>query len=170
MPTSEKKIEANRKNAKLGGRKKGKLLPKTIEKQKTLEAFNKRVFEMADKLLNAQAAVALGSYKMITITIIDGIKTVETIRDDKRMQKLLDTGVLGEDYFIVVGKLPDFKAANALLDRAYGKAKETIDLSGEVKFSLTALAQERERIKMGNVDITPGIVAAQEALEAAPEK
>lgn len=157
---TQKQLEANKKNAQRAGRKKGKLLPKTIEKQKTLQAFNERVFQMADKLLNAQAVMALGSYKMIVIKKDSlGMDHVETIRDEKRMQKLLDTGTLGKDYFIVVGKLPDFKAGNALLDRAYGKAKETLGVEGELKFSLVRLAEERKIIP--NVDLTPYLPASK---------
>lgn len=33
------------------------------------------------------------------------------------------------------------KATNSLLDRTFGKAKESIDLSGDVKFSLRALSK-----------------------------
>lgn len=46
-----------------------------------------------------------------------------------------------------------FKASNSLLDRVFGKAKESIDFSGNVQFSLKALAQER--LKVANKDVTP---------------
>lgn len=45
------------------------------------------------------------------------------------------------------------KATNSLLDRVFGKPKETVDLQGNVQFSLKALAQER--LKVSNQDITP---------------
>lgn len=45
------------------------------------------------------------------------------------------------------------KSSGSLLDRVFGKAKETVDFSGNVQFSLRALAQER--LKIGNEDITP---------------
>ena len=45
------------------------------------------------------------------------------------------------------------KATNALLDRVFGKPKETVDLNGSVEFSLKALAQER--LKVANEDVTP---------------
>lgn len=43
------------------------------------------------------------------------------------------------------------KATNALLDRVFGKPKETVDFSGNVQFSLKALAQERLKIKDSDV-------------------
>jgi hypothetical protein len=44
------------------------------------------------------------------------------------------------------------KATNSLLDRVFGKPKETVDLQGNVQFSLKALAQER--LKVENKDVT----------------
>jgi hypothetical protein len=45
------------------------------------------------------------------------------------------------------------KATNSLLDRVFGKSKETIDFTGNVQFSLKALAQER--LKVANNNVTP---------------
>jgi hypothetical protein len=45
------------------------------------------------------------------------------------------------------------KASNDLLNRVFGKPKESIDFSGNVQFSLKALAQER--LKVSNTDVTP---------------
>lgn len=45
------------------------------------------------------------------------------------------------------------KASNSLLDRVFGKAKESVELSGTVQFSLKALAQER--LKVNAKDVTP---------------
>ena len=44
------------------------------------------------------------------------------------------------------------KASNSLLDRVFGKPKESIDLQGNVQFSLKALALER--LKLPNKDVT----------------
>ncbi len=43
------------------------------------------------------------------------------------------------------------KASNSLLDRAYGKPKESIDFSGSVQFSLKDLAQKR--LEVPNQDV-----------------
>jgi hypothetical protein len=44
------------------------------------------------------------------------------------------------------------KASNSLLDRAFGKPKESIDFSGSVQFSLKTLAEER--LKVPCTDVT----------------
>jgi hypothetical protein len=44
-------------------------------------------------------------------------------------------------------KTGDVAAIREFFDRIYGKAKETIDFGGEVKFSLKSLAQEREKLQ-----------------------
>ena len=45
------------------------------------------------------------------------------------------------------------KASNALLDRAFGKAKESIDFTGNVQFSLKDLAQQR--LSIVNEEVIP---------------
>ena len=124
----DKRIRAG----KLGGKnKKGKKSAKTIDKEASLERIRQRVYEMSDKLINAQAIVALGTWKMVRPYIgEDGMPHTETIRNMDDMQKLIDTGVHGKDYLIVVGAEPDHKAAANLLDRSYGKPVESIEHSG----------------------------------------
>lgn len=152
--------EMARRNGLLGGRPRGSETVEGKLKRKALSLFNKRVAKMTDKLLNAQSIVAMGSHKMLRPFMgEDGLPHVETIRDMDRMQKLIDEGEYGKDYLIVVGELPDWKAANALLDRTYGKAKESITLDGEVKFSLKDLAARRQEMLKGEVREAPAISA-----------
>lgn len=48
------------------------------------------------------------------------------------------------------------KATNSLLDRTFGKPKESIDFTGSVQFSLKDLAQKRSALDDDNViDVTP---------------
>lgn len=129
------------------GRPKGVLSPETILKNKAEKILRTRIYKMTDKLISAQSIVAIGTHKMIRISIdADGKKHVETVRDEKRMQNLLDTGVYGKDYIIVEGSLPDYRAADALLNRGYGKPKESLDLTGEVSFSLIGLIAKRKEL------------------------
>jgi hypothetical protein len=141
-----------------GGRSKGSLSPHTKLKMKTEQLIKRRIFRMAEKLISSQSVAALGTYKVITLSIdeVTGQKKVTTIRDEKHITELLDHGEYGKDYLIVAGAEPDWKAANALLDRAYGKAKETLDLNGEIKFSLKDLADRREGLRAATViDVPP---------------
>lgn len=43
---------------------------------------------------------------------------------------------------ITKAKDGDHKAADLLFDRAFGKAKENLEITGDVKFSLSSLAQQ----------------------------
>jgi len=150
---SEKKLAANRKNAKKGGRKPGVKLAKTIALEATLADIKQAIERRANKLIEAQSVVALGTYKMVEVfeeTNEQGasIQRLETVRDIKRMDELLETGKQGQDYFILEGSKPDWKAANALLDRGFGKAKESIDLNNpDGNFSLKDLFMAAEARK-----------------------
>lgn len=113
-----------------GTNKKGSKSEKVLIREKVMAEMHQRVFKMSHKLLNAQAIIAIGTHKMIQI--INGpnnIKITRTIRDQDEMQKLLDEGEYGKDYVVLEGRPGDWKAANALLDRTYGKAKETFDIN-----------------------------------------
>lgn len=126
----------------------------TLLKEKQRDKFDKSIALMSRKLTNVQAIVALGTHKMVRMFKgSDDKMHVETIRDEKRMQNLLDTGIYGVDYVIVVGEMPEWKAANALLDRTFGKASETIKVSGEVQFSLKLLAVQRKEIADESIKI-----------------
>ncbi len=129
---TEKQLKANKKNAEKAGRPKGAKSPKTLDKEASLERIRQRVFAMSDKLINAQAVVAMGTYKMVRPYIgTDGLPKTETIRDMDDMEKLIQEGTLGKDYLIVEASAPDHKAADALLNRAYGKPTESIEHSGK---------------------------------------
>lgn len=143
--TREKALKSLEKANKSGkvGRPKGSKLPQTILKEAALKEFNFRVTKMANKLFNSQASIALGTHRMVTVeTDEDGTKHVRAVNDEARIDKLIEEGVYGEDYIILVGKPGDWKAANAMLDRAFGKAKESLDL--HVNFSLVELAEKRK--------------------------
>jgi len=45
------------------------------------------------------------------------------------------------------------KATNSLLDRTFGKAKESIDMSGDIKFSLRALSEKADMLEVENETI-----------------
>jgi len=129
---SEKQIAANKKNAKKAGRKKGSVNKDTKIVQAMQKTFREKVSKMATKLMKAQAVQALGYHKMLAVTRdADGKMSVETVRDKKRFDDFLENGVLGKDYMLVVAKEPDYKASDALMNRAWGRPKETVEVQGE---------------------------------------
>lgn len=143
-------------NGSKGGRPRGETTPEGRLKLKVEKAINRRVYRMAAKLVDSQAIAAIGTHKVVVITKDSmGLPQVETIRDIKRIEELIDTGEYGKDYLIVAGAEPDWKAANALLDRGFGKAKESMKLDVEVQFSLKNLADRRKVLKPGQVELLP---------------
>lgn len=149
MPISS---EQARKNALIGGgRPPGSLSAETRLKIKSEKLLRKRIYRITDKLFNSQAIAAIGTHKVVVMTKKDGIVSVETVREIERIDDLIENGVYGKDYLIVAGAEPDWKAANALLDRGYGKAKESIAVDVDVKFSLKGLAQRRQDFIEGKI-------------------
>ena len=110
--------------------KKGYKAPKTLLREEVFREMAQRVFLMSHKILNAQMIQAVGTHKMIQIMNgPGGTKITRTIRSMEEQQKLLDEGVYGIDYVVLEGRPQDWKAGNAILDRMFGKAKETFDIN-----------------------------------------
>lgn len=123
-----------RENGKKGGRPKGKKNAKTLEKDRVMDALRQRTLKAADKLLNIQLIAATGTHKMVVVgKDSQGKLTARAVKEGKEMQNLLDTGEYGKDYLIVAATEPDWKAADAMLNRTFGKPKETIELEGAKK-------------------------------------
>jgi len=116
------------------GQPKGTKSEKTLLKEQIRAEMHQRVFKVSQKILSAQMVVAIGTHKMIQIMKGPGDTVVtRTIRDTDEMQKLLDEGVYGVDYIVLIGKEPDWKAGESILNRTFGKAKETIDINATVE-------------------------------------
>lgn len=111
------------------GPKKGSHHKKTLERLEYLKKFKDLGAAAAQKLFRIQMMVADGTHRMVVVTKgKDGIPKVETVRDEKRMDKLLTTGVYGKDYLILAGREPNAQAANLILDRTFGSAVQSLDL------------------------------------------
>lgn len=120
-----------RENGKKGGRPRGKKMAKTLEREKVQEAYNQKVFGLADKLLHAQFIVANGTHRMVTITKDeDGKPHVSQVNDQDEMDRLIVEGVYGKDYMILTGHGPNHQAIDSMLNRALGKPKETLEHQG----------------------------------------
>ena len=132
-----------RKNA---GRHKGGMNPQTLEKERTLRELKSRIAQSADVLLNAQLSVALGSTflfckrtvgkgknKKTVVEIVDDIETIKSY-----FQGELD-GLEDEYYYMTTSK-PDSRAIDSMFDRAFGKAKETLEI--DPKAPLTSITVE----------------------------
>ena len=129
-----------RKNA---GRKFGAQSKKTLEQKAVSDAFNQRVMISADRLFNAQLTLAVGSIKVFRVDEIeDGEKTkrVHTlVTDADEIKQVLDetTGIgqttIDDSFYIVSEVLPDNKAIDSMLNRAFGKPKDSLDVTSNGK-------------------------------------
>lgn len=129
----------------LGGRPARAMTADQKLKFRTELEIRKLGYRRAKKIINAQTIAALGTHKMIVIRKVQGKNVAIKITDEKEINRLLDEGEYGVDYLVVVGTMPDAKAGNMILDRIYGKAKETLDLNLDVKFSLKDLEARRTK-------------------------
>lgn len=138
---------------KKAGRHLGKQNQATLEKNKVLEAFKQRVLHQTDKLFNAQISLATGCSMLYRIETVK-VKGKETgkkhilVTDEEEIKDYLDGTVDTDDYYYITTKLPDNKAIDSLMDRAFGKVRQNIGLGGEdegsaVKIEVTQANYER---------------------------
>lgn len=130
-----------------GGKRSGAGKPKghkhkaTLERQKVLEAFNQRVMAKADALFNAQLTLAVGSMKVFRIDEIEddkGKKRREHVHvtDADEIKRLLDEheGAAGDVdgvYYYFTDVLPDNRAIDSMMNRAFGKPTEHTEITGK---------------------------------------
>lgn len=131
-----------------GGKRSGAGKPKghkhkaTLERQRVLEAFNQRVMAKADALFNAQLTLAIGSMKVFRIDETEddkGKKKREHVHvtDAEEIKRLLDEhdgapGVVDGVYYYFTDVSPDNRAIDSMMNRAFGKPKETLEHAGEI--------------------------------------
>lgn len=128
------------------GRKKGGMNEARKEALAIKTAYEDRIRKHADKLFNAQFTLATGTQMLFVIhTDSKGVRRKpEMVTDPDIIMRFLDEnkGEDGnmevenyednskcEDYFFLTTQRPDGKALNDLLDRAFGKAPATLDLT-----------------------------------------
>jgi hypothetical protein len=120
------------------GRPKGSQNKATLEKQKVLEAFNQRVMAKADALFNAQLTLAIGSIKVFRVDEVEGDNGKKRrehvlVTDPDEIKALLDEhdgapGVVEGVYYYFSDVLPDNRAIDSMMSRAFGKPTEKITI------------------------------------------
>ena len=121
------------------GIKKGTKFKRTLEKEAVARAFRERVFAHADHLFHAQLSRAVGSvmvFRVDEITDRSGkSKEVHTlVTEPDEIKLVLDSnggqaGKVGANYYFVTAVAPDNKAIDSLLDRALGRAVQSIEIT-----------------------------------------
>lgn len=140
------------------GIKKGTLTPRKLALRSVEREVQNKIAEKALTLIRAGMITALGqnfvyrideeidlkgrvvSRKHILVTDADEIATA--------LDQMEEGSTHPEDkYYYVTAKEPDHKAVEMLLNRAFGKPKETVGLEVEHKFSLRDLGKRADEIE-----------------------
>lgn len=117
------------------GRPKGKLDKKTLEKLEILRAYKQRILQNADKLFNAQVALAQGISYLYRVDEVGEGKNKKRehvlVTDPEEIKQVLDEtdgagGVCEDHYYYITTKTPDNKAIDSMLDRVFGKATQLL--------------------------------------------
>lgn len=161
----QKRSEINRKNSLMRGRKPGavSMVRKMELKQKAI--MEKMLYRKTAPLIRAGMIAAMGqnfvyrideerdskgkllSRKHVLVTEPEEIAdALDQIEEGGRSAN--------DDFYYVTTKEPDVRAIEMLLNRAYGKPKESLKVEGEVQFSLKALAEHRKTIELKNKDVS----------------
>lgn len=137
---SERQMIANKKNAQKAGRKKGTKNPATLQREAVAAAINQQIMQQAAGIVRSTLIPAFGVNYVYRIDEeksskgnVIGRKHV-LVTDPYEIQDALDQihqfSQAGEEkYYYVTTEKPDFKAGESLLNRALGKAKESIEHS-----------------------------------------
>jgi hypothetical protein len=123
--------QASVENGKLGGRPKGSLNQATKEKKEAEKQFIARVVKSVNRLFNAQISIAEGCTYLYRIEETgEGKKKHVLVTSPGEIEAYLDSDVDEKDYYYITTEKPDNKAIDSLMDRAFGKARQTIGLDG----------------------------------------
>lgn len=137
------------------GRKPGKKLPKTLEKEKILASLRARIMRMADRILDKQLVLVNGQqflYKIEKEWVKTGKgettgywrnKKPELVEDeftirwylenitDKANGDIEDKEEPGETYYFITTKEPSNQAIDSMLDRTFGRSTQRLEHTGE---------------------------------------
>jgi hypothetical protein len=108
-----------------------------IETTEVLKQYTQRANRIAHKLFESKVVEAVGYHKMVRIEVKTNKKTkskhvkeLYTVTNPEEFDSLLENGVVGVDYLLVVASGPNYKALESLENRAWGKPTETIQHEG----------------------------------------
>lgn len=113
--------------------------PDTIIREETIRQFKDRVAKNTDRIFNAQLDLAIGEkylmVKRVTGTGKDRKTWVEVVDDMETIKEYIDddgeslNADAGEDYYYMSTRGANNSALDSLLNRAYGKAEEKMDVT-----------------------------------------
>ncbi|MDQ0672949.1 hypothetical protein QFZ36_000510 [Pseudarthrobacter siccitolerans] len=117
------------------GRKPGVQEAATIERAAVLAAYRARVARNADRLFNSQLALAEGLQILFRVDKDSKGNDLPAVQvtDAAEIKAYIDGETEGEEYYFISTKTPDNRAIDSMLDRAFGKAQQSIDLTSKGK-------------------------------------
>ncbi len=120
------------------GRPKGKMNARSIEKMAVKKEFEDRVAHQAHALFNAQVTLALGEQYLFVRYQVSTPKgkrwsKFERVTDPEIMIQYLDGDFKEskDQYFMITAAKPDAHAIDSLLDRAFGKAPQNLNIKDD---------------------------------------
>lgn len=152
MSTSEstKKQPSTKANPKVGkgagrggyrpgsGRKPGKQDQTTLDRIEAMRQFRERVSKRVDEFYNAQFSLAVGTQYLYRIDTqeLDNGKTKRVhvlVTDPEEIKNALDgdLGQVGESFYYLTTQTPNNQAIDSMLDRTFGKAQQSVDLTSK---------------------------------------
>ena len=163
-----------RENGKKGGRPKGTKTKLTLEKEAVMKAWKQRVFAFADRLLDSQMTLATGQmflYRIDKEFIPTGKgpsggyyrkKKPVLVEDEWEVRAYIEREAEGANpdddddggsaYYYITVKEPNNQAIDSMLDRAGGKATNSVEISGTDGGPLTV-----EIVKYGQDNSAPPV-------------
>lgn len=129
------------------GRPAGTKNPETLLREEVLKEYRQRVLKASDVLFNSQMSLARGNtylYKIEKYYEGTGKKRILKRKKPKLVETQWEiedylTGITedheleekGDTYYFLTTKTPSVKAQDSMLDRAFGKAMQAIDLTSK---------------------------------------
>ena len=117
------------------GRPKGALSEATKENLKVQKVLRAKILKSADKLYQSQMALANGcSFLYCVTTNKKGIRSKpELITNQKKIEEYLRGKLDNEqsEYYFITTEKPDGRAIDSLMDRVFGKAPQSVDMTSD---------------------------------------
>jgi crotonobetainyl-CoA:carnitine CoA-transferase CaiB-like acyl-CoA transferase len=131
------------------GRKKGGQNRETKERRLAERELVDRIINVMHPILDAQISQAKGaSYVYRLVKTADGLKHF-LVTDPEEIKAFLDAhggkpGTVNDSYYMITTKTPELKAIDSLLDRAFGKPRQTteLELPKDVPFNITIVQKK----------------------------
>jgi len=113
-----------------GGRPKGSKSKTTIEREQILEQIKATIAGRATKIVESQTVAAFGTHRVLRLTRdLEGkITNSSIVFETSEIDRLISAGEYGRDYIFASGADPDWRAGESLLNRTFGKPKDTLEL------------------------------------------